>query len=273
MAAVAGSLVVATPVFAKAGPTPASAALTMAARLVLDEASLKSALQEQARLAVQPPPPGRLDQVRLTFGLFNARYEFRLAARDEQAQIESAAGDPPLAAEVERLLPPPLATAMPGAVAAIRAIRRLAGITDPSQAHYELRSFDESTPVEMLDSYYHAAGGRWGLDWTYLAAINFIESDFGRDVGPSGAGALGPMQFEPATWGEYGAGGDVMDPRASIFAAAHYLAANGAPGDMAGAVFAYNHDRDYVAAVTGYAAAIRADPTWLPSFYYWSTYG
>ena len=62
-----------------------------------------------------------------------------------------------------------------------------------------------------------------------LAAINLVESAFGRVRSPSGAGAQGPMQFLPDTWRRYGLGGDVHDPHDAILGAANYLHANGAP--------------------------------------------
>lgn len=43
-----------------------------------------------------------------------------------------------------------------------------------------------------------------GLPWTVLAAIGQIESADGANEGPSTAGALGPMQFLPSTWAEWG---------------------------------------------------------------------
>ncbi|MGH7904877.1 MAG: transglycosylase SLT domain-containing protein, partial [Candidatus Dormibacteraceae bacterium] len=261
-----------TPRLAAASGAP-SPARRVVARLISDEAAMRAARTESQQLQAQPAPPDLLGQVRLTFASFNSGYAFREAARDEQDQIDAAAADPALAADVERRAPAPISSAVARSVRAIQAIRRLAGITDPSQIHYHLRAFDESTPPQQLLAYYRAAAARSGIDWTYLAAINYVESDFGRDVGPSGAGALGPMQFEPATWQEYGHGGDILDPRTAIFAAARYLANNGAPGDMHGAVFAYNHDQDYVIAVSSYAAAMRADAGWLDRYYCWSTFG
>lgn len=99
---------------------------------------------------------------------------------------------------------------------------------------------------------YTAAEQRYGVAWSLLAAINSIESDFGHNNGPSSAGALGPMQFMPATWRHYGldANNDghknIMDPHDAIPAAARLLKANGAPNDVRRALFAYNHAQWYV---------------------------
>jgi membrane-bound lytic murein transglycosylase B len=89
----------------------------------------------------------------------------------------------------------------------------------------------------------------------------------GRIRGDSSAGAQGPMQFIPSTWAAYGAGGDVNSYRDSILAAARYLKAAGAPGDMPRAIFAYNHSAFYVNAVTGYGEAMHADPLAYRGFY------
>jgi hypothetical protein len=93
-----------------------------------------------------------------------------------------------------------------------------------------------------------------------LAAINEIETGFGANLGPSYAGAMGWMQFMPATWAAYGvdANGDgVKDPNHpedAIHAAARYLRASGMPDDPEGAIFAYNHADWYVADVLARAA-------------------
>ena len=111
---------------------------------------------------------------------------------------------------------------------------------------------------------YMEAGHRYHVPWEVLAAINSIESDYGRDLSTSSAGAIGWMQFEPATWREYGMAVDghsvpnPFDPRDAIFSAAHYLAANGAAGDVSGAIFAYNHATWYVDEVLARARAIAA---------------
>jgi len=108
------------------------------------------------------------------------------------------------------------------------------------------------------------------LSWTVLAAIGQIESGDGRDVGPSSAGALGPMQFLPSTWATWGIDGfgppgppDIMNPYDAVPSAARYLCAAGASsGTQDGlrqAIFAYNHADWYVNEVLALAAQYAAD--------------
>ncbi|MCW3016578.1 MAG: peptidoglycan DD-metalloendopeptidase family protein [Solirubrobacterales bacterium] len=99
---------------------------------------------------------------------------------------------------------------------------------------------------------YQAAAAQYGLPWEVLAAINEIETDFGRNTAVSSAGALGWMQFIPSSWARYGVDGDGdhrRDPRHpvdAIFAAARYLKAAGGQTDLPKAIFAYNHAQWYV---------------------------
>ena len=51
---------------------------------------------------------------------------------------------------------------------------------------------------------YQAAGTQYGVRWEVLAAINEIETDYGRNLNVSSAGALGWMQFIPSSWRMYG---------------------------------------------------------------------
>ncbi|MDE3191267.1 MAG: lytic murein transglycosylase [Acidobacteriota bacterium] len=107
-------------------------------------------------------------------------------------------------------------------------------------------------PYAQLLSLWQQAGAEYDVPWQVLAAINKIESNFGRNMGPSSAGAIGWMQFMPSTWMRWGmdANGDgVADPwnaSDAIFSAARYLQAAGASTDLYRAVFAYNHADWYV---------------------------
>jgi hypothetical protein len=119
-------------------------------------------------------------------------------------------------------------------------------------------------PAAMLTLYQQAATTCPGLPWTVLAAIGTIESDNGRNDGPSSAGAEGPMQFEPATFAAYDTptppGGvnppDIYDPVDAVYAAARMLCVNGANGgaDLSAAIFAFNHATWYVHDVLHLAA-------------------
>jgi membrane-bound lytic murein transglycosylase B len=226
-----------------------------------------------AALRELPAPTTPIDNLRRDTQVASSDFGFRDAVRSEQVVIYQLAADSTLETEVVGVLPRPRVAGIPDAAAAVRSLWRLAGITDFSLIRVRRsKNFHASEPLDSLHSYYAAAADRYGIDWTYLAAINYVESDFGRTNGPSGAGAVGPMQFLPSTWQVYGAG-DIMSPHDSILAAAHYLKVGGAPGDYQRALLAYNHDANYVAAVEHFAAALRSDPLWLSRLYYWSTYG
>src|SRR3954447_7893058 len=107
----------------------------------------------------------------------------------------------------------------------------------------------------FLLSIYQAAGIQYGVRWEVLAAINEIETDYGRNLNVSSAGALGWMQFMPATWKQYGVDAnrdglkDPYNPVDAIFAAARYLRAAGGDKDVRRAIFAYNHADWYVDSV------------------------
>ena len=120
--------------------------------------------------------------------------------------------------------------------------------------------------LAALRADYQAAQAATGVGWFYLAAINFIETDFGRVAGPSTAGAQGPMQFLPATWAIYGHG-SIHRPQDAILAAAHLLAGHGAAQNIAAALYAYNPSWRYVDAVLRYARRLRRDPHALAGYY------
>jgi len=130
----------------------------------------------------------------------------------------------------------------------------------------------DAAPAAALRRHYDAAQQRFGIHWSVLASINFVESAFGRVRSASEAGARGPMQFLPSTWRRYGMGGDIDDPRDAILAAANYLHRSGARRDLDRALFAYNHSTAYVRAIRRFAARMRSDARSYLVYYAWRVY-
>jgi hypothetical protein len=156
--------------------------------------------------------------------------------------------------------------------------RTVSAILGPSARMESLRSqqlpvagtTSGTVPTTYLQLFkYSAARECPGLSWTVLAAIGQIESGDGTNVGPSTAGALGPMQFLPSTWARWGISGpgqtgppNVLNPYDAVPSAARLLCADGAAGggqSLYNAIFAYNHADWYVREVLGLAARYAAD--------------
>jgi membrane-bound lytic murein transglycosylase B len=187
-------------------------------------------LQRQAQVAA-----GVLDQARATLSNLDDRARMAKAAQEALRQIIAAQA----AAEAARR------SAM-GRVTAL-------GI-----------------PAEYQQAYRAAALTCPGMSWTLLAGVGQVESGHGRNNGPSSAGAIGPMQFMPRTFGAYAVDGDhdgaidAWDPQDAIFTAAHYLCvsgdASGATANSAAwkqtALLAYNHAQWYVDLVLAAEQAI-----------------
>ena len=116
----------------------------------------------------------------------------------------------------------------------------------------------EPLPADELLVLYREASAATGIDWEFLAAINLLETGFGRIDGISTAGAQGPMQFLPTTWEEV-SDGDIRDPYDAIPAAARYLVRRGGPENMERALWGYNNSDYYVSSVSAYAELFRDD--------------
>ena len=152
----------------------------------------------------------------------------------------------------------------------IGASASLASLVTPQRKLPDWRILPPAPADELLAAY-RRAGAAFGIDWHYLAAIHLVETRMGRIRGKSTAGAQGPMQFMPATWEAYGRG-DINDNGDAIMAAARYLAASGAPGEMRDALWHYNHSDHYVDAVSAYAANLRTDERAYRGYYFWQVY-
>jgi cell wall-associated NlpC family hydrolase len=134
----------------------------------------------------------------------------------------------------------------------VSSLTSFAGVSAPGQAVVGAQSSEIPSDQRAV---MQQAGASCGLPWQILAAVAKTESDFGRNMATSSAGAIGYGQFEPATWATYGGGGNPYDYHDALPAMARFLCASGAPGNIRGALFAYNHAGWYVDQVL--AVAIR----------------
>ncbi len=156
--------------------------------------------------------------------------------------------------------PPPssLTPPLPGALGA-----PISGIPD-----FFIESF--RIPPFLLPIY-QAAGTAYDIPWQVLAAINEVETDYGRDLSVSSAGAEGWMQFLPSSWAQYGVDAtgagfeDPYNPADAIFAAARYLQAAGGAQHIRAAIYAYNHSQEYVESVMLRAQLLGGTPPELLS--------
>jgi hypothetical protein len=153
----------------------------------------------------------------------------------------------------------------------VRGLRHLAAIPRDLDHLPRLRTA-RAAPAADLRRFYDEGQRRFGVHWTILASVNFVESAFGRVRSASEAGARGPMQFLPSTWRAYGMGGDIDDPHDAILGAANYLSRSGAREDLDGALFAYNPSRDYVRAIRAFASRMRAGRHAFLTYYSWQAF-
>jgi membrane-bound lytic murein transglycosylase B len=121
-------------------------------------------------------------------------------------------------------------------------------------------------PADIIALYQRGAKTCPGLPWGVLAGIGQVETNHGQNKNVSSAGAMGPMQFMPATFAVYGVDGDgdgikdILDQTDAVFSAAHYLCANGGgdPERLYDAIYHYNHLASYVREVLSLAAQYQA---------------
>jgi membrane-bound lytic murein transglycosylase B len=189
---------------------------------------------------------------------------FVMAARDRQIVIRTVARNAKAAAAV--------ATLAPGERDDLDVRRDLEELSAQSPPQVGGVSVGPARHAGTLLSFYREAQRRFGIRWQLLAAINFVESDFGRARTTARADAQGPMQFEPATWRAYGLGGDVNDEHDAILGAANLLAANRGRTDERAALAHYNRSPLYRDAVLHLAHRMATVPTAFREYYAWRLY-
>jgi soluble lytic murein transglycosylase-like protein len=248
LAAVVASLVAPAP----GAPLPAGVAAT-AERLTRTTITLKAEVDEWRDAGtLRQPRELRLwalhqQRLYLALGLAPRRHDDAVVARLPQA----------LRAEARDI---------------VTARRALVRLTPPTTLPLSSFRTGAAESADRLLAHYREAQRRFRVPWHVLAAVNFVETAFGKVRSASTAGAQGPMQFLPATWRVYGLGGDVHDPRDAVLGAANYLRASGAPRDLRRALFAYNHSNLYVDAVLAYARVMRRDVRAFYAFHAWQVF-
>ena len=230
-------------------PLPRSAA-PFAARFEATHAGLRSAIGAWTDKTSPAPPE-----------------DVTLYALDEQRALRALAARPRLARDTLALLRAPTRRYARAVLTAMGDLRRLS--SPPRRRRFRI---GPPLPAGVLLADYAAAQRRFHVGWHVLAAVNFVESAFGRMRSDSPAGARGPMQFLPATWRAYGLGGDIRDPRDAIMGAANYLHASGAPGSYALALLRYNPSSLYVDAVRRYARVMADSRASFYGFYAWQVF-
>ena len=195
--------------------------------------------------------------------------ELAKQAHVQQVAYRALVNQPQRKAAVLALLDPDLRAIADANVIAGEKLRRL--IKEPKTSLPPWRIVTPA-PADELLGYYKAAEAELGVPWYYLAGIHLVETRMGRIRGNSDAGAQGPMQFLPATWAQYGNGGDINSNKDAIAAAARYLKRNGAPTDMRNALWNYNHSDLYVDAVLAYGDRMKADERAFHGYHQWQVY-
>jgi membrane-bound lytic murein transglycosylase B len=230
-----------------APPRSAPATITVADRLAAQLTTAETAIRDPATPASKLPALGRAQQ-----------RAYRTLVRH-----------PRLVPKVLAQLPPTLRRVVKANVVAGSELRKLNG---PARRRLPRWRIVAPAPASQLLAAYRAAQTKLAVPWEYLAAIHLVETRMGRIQGTSSAGAQGPMQFLPSTWQRYGRGGDIQATGDAILAAARLLRANGAPADMAAALYAYNPSRRYVRAVSAYAGQLRANQRAFLGYYHWQVF-
>jgi membrane-bound lytic murein transglycosylase B len=236
---------------AACGSASAPAPDGLAEQIAANDAELRTAIDEWRDAAGDPPAGQAPDEV-IEPALYVQRKVRFLSTRRGVSEATLDELEPALRKQLHQLN------------GAARSLRRLSGGGKPRKV-----KVGKPLPLSELVALYEEAERDYGIASEYLAAINLVETKFGRVKSKSTAGAQGPMQFIPSTWRIYGRGGDVQDPADAIPAAARLLRDHGAPGNYRRALYHYNPSGLYVDAVSRYAKEIARDPDAIHFLYCW----
>ena len=215
--------------------------------------------QRQARRA--EPQPGRLRPGRLR--------RSRRATRSSRPATSTARSSSPSSSARPRRRP---RGKVPG-----RAIDGTPTLDNPTFSLAQPGAAPIGVPNFFIDKFrippfllplYQAAGIEYGVRWEVLAAINEIETDYGRNLNVSTAGAARAGCSSCPRRGSSTASTPTRtasripyNPADAIFATARYLKAAGAEQDLRKAIFAYNHADWYVDSVLMRARLIGGLPS------------
>jgi hypothetical protein len=261
------------------GPTPTSAGTRVPSESASTSGSTSTSTSTPSRVAIPTSelrgPASARDTARTLSrverglrGDDRGAARLRRLGRAQQLAYRALAAHPDWVPEVVAAAPDEVRVAVQANVDAGAVLSSLTGSAPPSLPDWQILV---PAPAATLRGYYAEAEQASGIPWVYLAAIHFVETRMGRIRGPSSAGAHGPMQFIPATWASFGEG-DINDNRDAILAAGRYLASRGGPADIDRALFSYNNDDRYVAAVKSYAGVMLADPFAYDGYYQWQVF-
>lgn len=257
---------------------PTSTSTTAAPSTTTTAAPTTTTTEPVDVFALQPPPAagdpaGLAAQIEAAETAIRdpatSEVELATAALSQQVAYRALGHRPEWDAEVLARLPEHLRGPAQLHVAARREFRGMHSKLSPTIPAWQIVA---PAPAAELLAHYQEAEAAFGIPWRYLAAINLVETATGRIRGTSVAGAQGPMQFMPATWAAYGAGGDVNDHRDAIMGAARYLAANNGAQDIDHALYRYNHSERYVRGVKLYADLAAEHPRAWFGLYHWGVW-
>lgn len=237
-------------------------------------ASPAQSLPERAQPPLSTEPTeivdGLIDDERVLRDPSSSQAALAGAARRQQAAYRVLGRHPDWDALVRPRIPRSLLDVYDRNIDARRQLTALS--SGPGRPTLPAWRIDAPAPADELLGYYREAEAASGVGWNYLAAINLVETAFGRISGVSTAGAQGPMQFLPSTFAIYGGGGDISADRDAIMAAGRFLAAHGFVHNRDQAIYRYNNSARYVRAVNQYAAVIGADPAAFAGYHRWDVY-